>query len=236
MFNTIGGVQRYSKVTATATYLGLLLLSIQSFRRLHDTHFVSIFGKYSRINLTHYILGFIHYTGGIIAILAEAPNFTIHNAENTHFQWSDLSCKDIFATMVFLWAWWQQYKATKILANLRKNINAMLTEAPNFTIHNAQNTHIQWSDLSYKDIFGTMLFLWAWWQQYKATILLANLRKDINGKKISDEHHMPEGDLFEYVSSPHMLAEILMYASLAVILWENSTWWYVFLLGFEQPD
>lgn len=38
---------------------------------------------------------------------------------------------------------------------------------------------------------------------------------------------MPEGHWFEYVSSPHSLAEILMYISLNIILRKNTTWPFV---------
>jgi 3-oxo-5-alpha-steroid 4-dehydrogenase 3 len=74
-----------------------------------------------------------------------------------------------------------------------------------------------------------MLFLWAFYHQYKATVLLANLRKDKKGSIVTLEHQVPQGDWFELVSSPHNLAEILMYFALTFILLGSNTWPVVFL-------
>jgi 3-oxo-5-alpha-steroid 4-dehydrogenase 3 len=63
------------------------------------------------------------------------------------------------------------------------------------------------------------------------------------------EHKVPHGDWFELVSSPHNLAEILMYLALTFILWGSNTWPFVFLwvlsnqvsqaidtVGLSDPD
>lgn len=63
--------------TAGATLLAIVLLTTQCVRRLYDTHFVSVYGPRSRMNLSHYLVGYIHYLGAIFAILVEAPNFTL---------------------------------------------------------------------------------------------------------------------------------------------------------------
>lgn len=47
------------------------------------------------------------------------------------------------------------------------------------------------------------------------------------GNVITHEHKIPYGDLFDYVTSPHLLTEIVMYMSLQLILWGNSTWLYI---------
>lgn len=67
----------YFLASAAVVYLACGLLTLQCYRRMYDTHFVSIFGKNSRMNLSHYLVGFIHYTGVFLAILAEAPLFAI---------------------------------------------------------------------------------------------------------------------------------------------------------------
>lgn len=74
-----------------------------------------------------------------------------------------------------------------------------------------------------------MLFLWASYHQYKAAVLLANLRKDGKGSIVTLQHHVPRGDWFEMVSSPHNLAEVMIYLALTFILWGSSTWPFVFL-------
>jgi hypothetical protein len=71
--------------------------------------------------------------------------------------------------------------------------------------------------------------VWAFYHQYKATVLLANLRKDRKGSIVTLQHQVPHGDLFELVSSPHNLAEILMYLALTFILLGSNTWPFVFL-------
>lgn len=40
---------------------------------------------------------------------------------------------------------------------------------------------------------------------------------------------MPEGGFFDFVSSPHMFFEILMYVALTIILSGNSSWIWVLL-------
>lgn len=56
--------------------LAIALLTVQVARRFHDTHFVSVFGENSKMDLTHYVVGFTHYTGCVAAILGEAPAFS----------------------------------------------------------------------------------------------------------------------------------------------------------------
>jgi len=61
-------------VSAVSSLLALLLLMIQVSRRFYETWFVSIFSD-TRMNLSHYAVGFIHYFGSVTAILAESPGF-----------------------------------------------------------------------------------------------------------------------------------------------------------------
>lgn len=53
----------------------MFLLTLQCLRRLYDTNYVSVFGKNSRMDLSHYIIGLTHYAGAVLAILCEAPLF-----------------------------------------------------------------------------------------------------------------------------------------------------------------
>jgi hypothetical protein len=59
--------------------------------------------------------------------------------------------------------------------------------------------------------------------------MLANLRKDKKGSIVTLEHQVPRGHWFELVSSPHNMAEILMYLALTFILFGSNTWPVVFL-------
>ncbi|XP_018336693.1 polyprenol reductase isoform X2 [Agrilus planipennis] len=157
-------------ITPTSTLLAMFLLTLQCLRRVYETHFVSVFGINSRMNLAHYCIGYIHYTGCILCILSSAPKFGQH--------------------------------------------------AYRYPL-------IQLTDLSFFDIIATLLFFWAWFHQYKTTVILGNLRKNERGEVITQKHRLPEGDWFNYVASPHLLAEILMYISLTMILWQNTSWLFI---------
>lgn len=49
------------------------------------------------------------------------------------------------------------------------------------------------------------------------------------GAVVTEKHLMPDGGFFDFVSSPHMFFEIMMYTTLTVILAGNSSWWFAFL-------
>ncbi|KAF5282168.1 hypothetical protein FQR65_LT02865 [Abscondita terminalis] len=168
----IGGSLRQARISNSTAMLAMTLLTLQSCRRFYDTHFVSIFGKNGRINLGHYLVGYIHYTGSVLAILLETSKFVRNTSRD-----SDLS----------------------------------------------------WIDLTYTDAFAVILFLWAWLHQFNVTVIFASLRKDKKGNVVTEEHKLPHGDWFTYVSSPHNLAEIIMYFALTVILRGNITWLFIFV-------
>ena len=84
---------------------------------------------------------------------------------------------------------------------------------------------------------GLLLFVWASLHQYKCHRILADLRKprateeDKAAAKVSSasdsSYGLPKGDWFCYVSSPHYLAEILIYVSLLLFFDYSSSWWLV---------
>ncbi|KAG9510175.1 Cationic amino acid transporter 2, partial [Fragariocoptes setiger] len=53
-----------------------------------------------------------------------------------------------------------------------------------------------------------IVFVYASLVQHKCHIILANLRKDKSGRVITDQHFVPSGYLFEFITCPHFLAEI----------------------------
>ncbi|XP_066287587.1 polyprenol reductase-like [Branchiostoma lanceolatum] len=79
-------------------------------------------------------------------------------------------------------------------------------------------TRLSLSDVRWSHVIGTGLFIWSFWQQNKAHIILANLRKDKRGYVVTRGHKIPYGGWFEYVSNPHYLAELLMYLSIIIVL------------------
>lgn len=102
-----------------------------------------------------------------------------------------------------------------ILAEM--NIRNLPTATVNFDLV----SNVQW--------MAALLFLWACYQQYSATVILANLRKNKNGEVISKGHKIPYGGLFEYLSNPHFTTEMLMYIFISIVLWGNTTWIFVCL-------
>lgn len=106
---------------------------------------------------------------------------------------------------------------------------AILAEAP---LRSISRERVNVNLISTAQWTAAILFLWACYQQHAATVILANLRKNKDGKVVSQEHKIPYGGLFQYLSSPHFTAEILMYFALAIILWGNTTWLYVFMWVF----
>ncbi|XP_051146346.1 polyprenol reductase 2-like [Andrographis paniculata] len=74
---------------------------------------------------------------------------------------------------------------------------------------------------------GTAIFFWGWIHQRRCHAILGSLRK--KGVK-PDAYVIPLGDWFEYVSSPHYFAEIVLYAGLVVASgFTDITIWLLFL-------
>lgn len=66
--------------------LALTLMSFQCVRRFYETWFVSVFSE-GKINLSHYLVGFVHYWGAISVILAESKGFSYSGRMNPfHFK------------------------------------------------------------------------------------------------------------------------------------------------------
>jgi hypothetical protein len=58
--------------TAESVILATLLLTIQSFRRLYECRFVNV-DSGSKMNLLHYVVGYVHYFCAGVGIFCEAP-------------------------------------------------------------------------------------------------------------------------------------------------------------------
>lgn len=120
--NAISGNDSFSFVTTTQTYVAVCLMTLQVSKRFYETHYISIFGKNSYININQYILGIAYYPGTCLAILCEAPKFAKSSSYlSQELDFTSLTYVEILAIFIFLWAWWHQYKSSEILANLRKN-------------------------------------------------------------------------------------------------------------------
>lgn len=68
------------------------------------------------------------------------------------------------------------------------------------------------SSIKWYSWFGMAIFLWGWLHQRACHEILGSLRRSDE----EEEYLIPHGDWFEYVSSPHYLSEIVIYAGLLV--------------------
>nr|CAH0102226.1 unnamed protein product [Daphnia galeata] len=155
----INFVSPYSHNPLASLELSLLaaaLLFLQVARRLYECMFVAVFSD-SKMNLGHYLVGYLHYWGCATVILSYSTDFS----------------------------------KTEGIMQISSN-----------------NIYIQ-------PIFGTILFALAYYHQHIAHVTLANLRKDPKNKQ---KHSLPKGGLFNYVSCPNFLCEIIIYAALYIIL------------------
>lgn len=76
-----------------------------------------------------------------------------------------------------------------------------------------------------------ILFIYATHHQHKCHVILANLRKDKSGRVITDQHYVPSGGLFQYVSCPHFLMETILYLIIVLIQeFKNVYWNLIFIL------
>ncbi|KAF8112728.1 hypothetical protein N665_0062s0072 [Sinapis alba] len=67
--------------------------------------------------------------------------------------------------------------------------------------------------LGWCQLIGGIIFLWGWLHQRRCHAILGSLRENPSQAK---EYIIPHGDWFEIVSSPHYLAEIVLYVGLLI--------------------
>lgn len=73
---------------------------------------------------------------------------------------------------------------------------------------------------------GAAVFFWGWIHQRRCHVILGSLRGRVEQ---AEEYVIPRGDWFEIVSSPHYLAEIVIYAGMVITSGgTNVTVWLLF--------
>jgi len=75
-----------------------------------------------------------------------------------------------------------------------------------------------------------VLFVYTSHHQQKCHKILANLRKDKTGNVITEQHYVPSGGLFEYVSCPHFLLETILYFIIILMQKFSIFYWNVIFL------
>lgn len=71
----LGGSQRKVLLSSDETLIVLTLMTAQCGRRFYETNFIQIFSSTSKINISHYLVGYLHYFGAIIVILLNSEGF-----------------------------------------------------------------------------------------------------------------------------------------------------------------
>ncbi|XP_034825645.1 polyprenal reductase [Maniola hyperantus] len=109
-------------VPAIAAIIALTLLTIQCTRRCYETYYLQVFAQSSKMNLSHYVAGLVHYFAVVVAAIGQAPLFCGAQTREK-ILWSDTKTLllSIPVTLIFLWAWYEQYKSNMIFANLRRD-------------------------------------------------------------------------------------------------------------------
>lgn len=74
-----GSSQREVLISSHETLVVTTLLTLQCARRFYETNFVQIFSSKSKINISHYLVGYLHYFGAIVAVLLNAEGFVRGN-------------------------------------------------------------------------------------------------------------------------------------------------------------
>ncbi|XP_050075162.1 polyprenol reductase [Anopheles maculipalpis] len=121
--DTMATNRRMVRTTPTETLIAMTLITLQCLRRFYETWFVQVFSSKLKINLSAYLVGYIHYFGTIVAILSQAEGFTRSGPVTlpTNGYRFELSVPFGLAILVFYYAWYHQYRSNVILANLRKD-------------------------------------------------------------------------------------------------------------------
>lgn len=185
-----GGVtNRKVLVTSNSALIASVLMTLQCGRRFYETNFVQIFSKTSKINFSHYMVGYIHYFVAILALLANTEGFV----------------KGVYLVLVL-----EHFNVINLLGSVPSTFS--------------------FGKISIIQYICIFLFHYSWSQQYKANMILVNLRKDCKtGEVVTEKHLMPTGGFFELVSSPHMFFEIAMYIVLLGLVGQSFTWKLVIL-------
>lgn len=70
-----GEKNRRVLINSNSALVATVLMTLQCARRFYETNFVQIFSKKSKINLSHYMVGYLHYFGAILALVANTEGF-----------------------------------------------------------------------------------------------------------------------------------------------------------------
>ncbi|KAK7074947.1 Steroid 5 alpha-reductase 3 [Halocaridina rubra] len=99
---------------------------------------------------------------------------------------------------------------------------AMMLLIAHFPAFSSSDSKTTFSPLEFCHIIGMFLYLYGFIVQHQSLRILAGLRSD-RGKD-AQKHKMPAGGMFEVVSCPHMMAEVLVYVGILFVLQKHTGW------------
>ena len=192
--------------------IAMAMVCLQIGRRLYECLFVSTFSD-ARIHWLHYVLGVYFYT-------AIGPVIFLHLDNGTCECLVSLAS----AGLNFPCFFFNLEAISEMVANSSSSPSCLL----HLLVHHCGLYHI----------VGTCLFMWSWWHQFRCTVILSHLRsQDPLTKSHTSQRHrssyaygVPRGDWFELVSSPHYLAEVIIYSALFLIMRGENLYWLLVIL------
>lgn len=113
----------------TSLLFTLILMIIQSSRRLYESLFVSVYSSNSKINVIHYLFGNAFYIAAALSTIS--PIFLSSTTNYTFIVLLDnlVTKQRALAFVLFIYASHYQHKCNKILGNLRKDkLGQVITE------------------------------------------------------------------------------------------------------------
>ncbi|KAN0047681.1 hypothetical protein ACTA71_002066 [Dictyostelium dimigraforme] len=189
----------------TATQILFILFFIQAGRRLYETHFIQKHRK-SEMNLLLFISGLCYYLFLTLSAFTE----TIYKINHSESEISSINIFNILlALLLFSVGSFEQFKSHEILSFIRSNSNKMTTTSSNSTTKNKNNNNILNNIIGFNidddDDNGD------------DGDIQEIMDKTEYRTSPSTKYEIPNGRLFQYVSSPHYLSEILIYFSYLIL-------------------
>ncbi|CAL1684254.1 unnamed protein product [Lasius platythorax] len=112
------GTSRKPLIPAENVILAIVILNIQCWKRVYETHYVNVFSD-GKMGLGVYFIGLIHYAGIFLCIVGESKGF-IRDSHTSLFLYK-LTTTELICALICLCSSYMQLKSNFILAGLRKN-------------------------------------------------------------------------------------------------------------------
>ncbi|KAL6448411.1 hypothetical protein ACFW04_000380 [Cataglyphis niger] len=112
------GTSRKPLIPVKNVILAIVILNIQCWKRAYETCYVNVFSD-QKMNISVYLVGFIHYAGIFLCIIGESEGFI--RDSNTNVILYKLTTIELICVVICLWSSCMQFNSNFILARLRKN-------------------------------------------------------------------------------------------------------------------